>query len=265
VTPLSPYAPAALANKLSKKAHSIDEVVDRLSEIIGWALNASSRLGYFAALYRKVTVSVREGIRRGSFDDGVRMERFDVIFANRYLDALHTYSSGGRPSPSWQLAFESAADFWPIVLQHLLLGMNAHINLDLGIAAAETMRGRNLEDIRNDFNQINQVLASLVDDVQDELSAVWKPLRIMNRFLGTVDDAIVNFSMKRARDEAWRNAQALWPAPAVDWPGIIGVQDKKALTIGTLVRNPGFGASSVTRIIRVGELKSARQVIEILC
>jgi len=153
---------------LSSRATSIGDVIDRLSAIIQWALANDSRLGYFPALYRKVTVSVRDGIQKGVFDDGKRMERFDVIFANRYLDAFLTHCTGRFPTQSWRLAFESAADYWPIVLQHLLLGINAHINLDLGIAAAETMRNGDLGDLHDDFNKVNGVLASFVDDVQNE-------------------------------------------------------------------------------------------------
>ena len=43
-------------------ADTIDEVVERLTEIVEWSRAANSRLGYFAALYRKVTVKIREGI-----------------------------------------------------------------------------------------------------------------------------------------------------------------------------------------------------------
>jgi len=249
---------------LSSRATSIGEVIDRLSAIIQWSLVNDSRLGYFPALYRKVTVSVRDGIQQGAFDDGKRMEGLDVIFANRYLEALRVFCTGRSPTQSWRLAFESASDYWPIVLQHLLLGINAHINLDLGIAAAETMRNANLEDVHNDFNKINAVLAALVDDVQNELAKVWTILRLMNRFLGNIEDAIINFSMKKARDEAWRSTQTFWSLPETQWPEAVARQDKQTLIVGTLVRHPGKFLSTVTGIVRVGEVSSPRRVIEIL-
>ena len=98
-------------------------------------------MGYFPALYRKVTVEVKRGIEERVFDDGPRMERLDVVFAKRYLDAFDAYMEGGAPTRAWVLAFETTGQWWPIVLQHLLLGMNAHINLDLGIAAARVSPG----------------------------------------------------------------------------------------------------------------------------
>lgn len=76
------------------KASTIDEVIASLDRIIEWSKRTKSRCGYFAALYRKVTCNVRDGIASGYFDDGERMERLDVIFANRYLEAFEAYYSG---------------------------------------------------------------------------------------------------------------------------------------------------------------------------
>ncbi len=125
-------------------ASTIDEVLEHLDGTIDLAHRQKSRLGYFAALYRNVTVKVREGILAGGFEDGARMERLDVAFANRYLDALERYHRGEDLSRCWRTSFEAAQNWHPIVLQHLLLGVNAHINLDLGIAAAQTSPGTQL-------------------------------------------------------------------------------------------------------------------------
>ena len=67
----------------------------RLDEIIAWARSSGSRLGFFPSLYRKMTIGVRDGVADGAFDDGPRMERLTVNFANRYFAALDTKRSGG--------------------------------------------------------------------------------------------------------------------------------------------------------------------------
>ena len=81
-------------------------------------------LGFFAALYRRVTIEVKRGIDSGRFEDGNRMDRLDVIFATRYLEALERFRRGEHPGDCWSVAFRSAGRWRLLVLQHLLLGMN---------------------------------------------------------------------------------------------------------------------------------------------
>jgi hypothetical protein len=187
-------------------ANTIDEVIDRLDAVIDWSRGRESRLGYFAALYRKVTAAVREEIQAGGFEDGPRMERLDVVFANRYLAALDKHRDGDTPTRSWAFAFAVADRWWPIVLQHLLLGMNAHINLDLGIAAATVAPGHEIHGLRRDFDRINHILARLGDESQRELAEVWPALELLGKIAGKTDDAIINFSIEKARSCAWRTA-----------------------------------------------------------
>ena len=68
-------------------ADPIDEILERLRAVVAWATEQDSRLGYFAAMYRRVTQEVKEAIHEGKFEDGPRMTRLDVIFAERYLAA----------------------------------------------------------------------------------------------------------------------------------------------------------------------------------
>mgnify|MGYP001070305221 FL=1 len=120
-------------------ANSITEVIVQLTEIVEKSRRENSQLGYFAALYRKVTIRIRDGIAKREFDDNERMERLDVIFANRYIDAYNAFKSNQTPTQSWSIAFIASQNTNLLILQHLLLGINAHINLDLGIAAAQAV------------------------------------------------------------------------------------------------------------------------------
>ncbi len=245
-------------------ANTIDEVVERLTEIVEWSRAECSRLGYFAALYRKVTVAVRDGITDGVFDDGERMERLDVIFANRYLVAFEAHR-GGKPTTSvWAYTFRAAGQWWPIVLQHLLLGMNAHINLDLGIAAARTVPAGDLDRLRGDFDKINQILAGLVGEVKDELAQIWLFLRLLNKHLGSVEGAVINFSMEKARDHAWSVAQRLAPLDESRMADEIAALDEEMALFARVIRHPGVLTDTVTRLVRVGERGSVGRKIQIL-
>jgi hypothetical protein len=252
--------PASIATP----AKTIDDVINQLTSIIDWSKENNSRMGYFAELYRKVTMQVKQGIKDNFFDDGPRMERIDVIFANRYMQACYQYQTGQTPTQSWVHAFNATHRWWPIVLQHLLMGMNAHINLDLGIAAAETVSPDQLQNLKGDFEKINQVLASLVGSVQDELAEIWPILGIMNRYLGSVEKAIINFSMEKARDAAWSFAEELSPLTGEPRDKAIEEKDKVIAAFSTVIMNPGLKLSIVLTIIRLGERGTVRERIGIL-
>lgn len=246
------------------QAKTIDEVIQALTGIIEDSLERESRIGYFAALYRKVTVNIRDKIAEGHFDDGARMERLDVIFANRYLDAVQARRLNAPCSEVWTFAFDVAEHRSPIVLQHLLLGMNAHINLDLGIAAAEAVAPEALPQLRGDFNRINGVLAGLVNEVRAELAEIWTTLRLFNRYLGPVQTEIINFSMEQARDQAWSVAERLSPLSGDARSDAIREIDREFMAFGQLIRYPGPKLRIATALVRIGERGSVRRKIEIL-
>ena len=232
---------------------SIDEVIDQLREITALTRQEGSRTGYFAALYLKVTIRIRDGIEQGIFEDGERMERFDVLFASRYLEALAQFQAGEAPTHCWQYAFD-ATDHWrPIVLQHLLLGINAHINLDLGIAAAQTSPGEQLPALKGDFDRVNATLAELVDGVQSDLAAIWPMLRLFNRYLGSVQEGLINFSIETARDAAWDLAQTLNATHSDDWGRVIRLKDREVTKLASVIGLRGPVGAAVTLGIRLGE------------
>ena len=222
---------------------SIDEVIDRLDGIVRDSARTGSRSGYFAALYNRVTMAVRDGVRAGAFDDNARMERLDVIFANRYLEAWDAWQAGERMSRSWQVAFAANSRADLSVLQHLFMGMNAHINLDLGIAAAAVSPGDAIVGLQRDFNRINAVLGSLLPVVEGqlrEMSPLLDDLTTIADRMDNIDDRIGNFSMEKARDGAWRFATRLAPLRSELALGLaIDARDAVTAAVGLHFGEPG--------------------------
>jgi hypothetical protein len=246
------------------QVHTIDDVIARQEAIIAWSHRHQSRLGYFPALYRKMTLQVRDGISTGFFDDGERMQRLGVIFANRYFVAFDQYQHGGPVTASWRLAFEAAQRWGPIVSQHLALGLNAHINLDLGIAMARSVPLQQLPEAQNDFNKINFLLADLVDRVQAELTEIWPFYGLLDWLKGRHDEVCINFSLTRARQHAWSVAERLAALPEAEQERDIVAVDRHVVTIGGLVLHPGFLARTLLTVIRLGERGSIPDIIDIL-
>jgi hypothetical protein len=246
-------------------AENIDEVIARLTDIIDISSREPGRLGYFAALYRKVTISVKHGILNGRFENGARMEMLDVNFANRYLEAYELYSKGETPTASWQVSFEAAGHWRPLILQHLLLGINAHINLDLGIAAAETSPGDQLPSLKQDFDMINKLLADLVQPVQDKIGEVSPWIGFLERIDPSADDAIINFSLDRARSSAWNFAVRLNSLGENERIAVIKQRDQEIAALGRLVyKPPGVLLNLGLLAIRMRESNDVSRVIDTL-
>lgn len=242
--------------------NTIDEVIEALDGIIKRSEDNNDTAGYFAALYRKVTARVKLGIINNEFEDGARMEQLDVLFANRYIDAYVAWKNDQPVTASWKKAFDITTNYWPIVLQHLLMGMNAHINLDLGIAAAAVSNGKNILALQNDFNKINTILSSLVTEVQNELADIWPRLKWILQRTRNVDDFMVDFSMQLSREGAWQFAVSIAGKSGASLDALIAARDTKVAEKSKIVTYDGFWASLILGIIRLGERGTVKQKIE---
>ena len=239
-------------------ATTITEVIDQLTEIIARSCAENRREGYFAALYRKVTIAVYDKIKAGYFDDNDRMEKLDVVFANRYLEAYHCYRGKKACSASWKVAFDSGSNWRPMVMHHLLTGMNAHIALDLGIATAIVSPGTGIMDIQKDFNKINTVLCELITEVKADLYSMWPLSKLISKLnMGKLENDIAGFSMNIARDAAWQVALAYAADPGVlAQQNYLATRDTSVANFGNRLLNPGKFVYALTGIFRVFEFGS---------
>jgi hypothetical protein len=244
---------------------TIDEILIELDQIILRARQDRSRLGYFATLYRNVTIKVKEGIAAGLFEDGARMERFDVAFANRYLSAFESFRAGQPTSTCWIVAFESAAKWRPIILQQLLVGMNAHINFDLGIAAQAVAPGSELPSLEHDFNVINGILSGMVAKVRSDVAEVSPWIRFLTQIDPSGQDTLIRFSLDKARASAWLVANIVNSTPPDQLPRKLSILDDGVAKLGSLIANPrewllGLGLY----VIRMRESNDVPHVIDVL-
>lgn len=244
---------------------TIEEVIAQLEKIIAWCEINNNCAGYFAVLYHKVTCKIKDGINNKDFEDGVRMGHLDVVFASRYLDAFYSWIAGKQTTSSWQVAFDSVSENTLLVLQHLLLGINAHINLDLGIATVLIMRGFSLGDIHNDFNTINSLLASMIDNMEDCLTKVNPLLKLLDLKIYNYDEMLVQFSISTARDGAWSFAQELSGKTGADYENCTHTRDERIAQLGSSIAKPrGVLLKFIVKLIRLFEKKNVATVTKLL-
>lgn len=250
-----------------RAATDIDGVLAELRTVVDRAVAAGDRVGLFAALYRRVTLAVAQAIRDGVFDDGPRLNRLDTTFANRYLAALHACQAPGDPGAAprcWQLAFEAAQGPGPVIVQHLVLGVNAHINLDLAVAAARTCPGPSIAGLKDDFDRINGILASVMGGLQRKVERFSPVLAGLDAVLGRLDDQIIGFSLDKARSEAWAAAVLLAGQPPEAQAATERMLDRYAAGLARAVLAPPWPLPAALEVVRSTERTPVRAVIEAL-
>jgi hypothetical protein len=242
---------------------TINDVITALDAIVDRSLDEGSRFGYFAALYRRVTQRVKAGIAAGEFQDGPRMERLDVVFARRYFEPYNAFRAGLAVPRCWSVAFHACSDPLPCVLQHLAAGMNAHINFDLGVAAAEVAPGDALPALRDDFNQINAVLADETTGVEQALAGLSPALHLMRDAGMLTDHQIANFSLSKARELAWMTAERMASNPP-DREQRLSLLDDTVAVLGAAVLHPPPAIALKLAAVRALEVNDVRRVTEAL-
>jgi hypothetical protein len=184
----------------------IARVVHRMERIAA-GLPTADGVARFNELYLAVTRAVLA--ETGEFEDPRFLTRLDVVFADLYFAAV----DATRPGHAWRPLFESRSHPRVAPLQFALAGMNAHINHDLPVALVATMLELGLEPVRGtpphrDFCRVDAILARVEESIKDRF--LGEELGLADDALGRLDDVVAMWSVERARDAAWTNAEALW-------------------------------------------------------
>jgi hypothetical protein len=191
------------------------------------------------------------------------MNALDATFAQRYFDALNHYfhpDDYETPTSVWQWAL--AGNSYPdqIIFQHLLTGLNAHINLDLAVATT-TVAGEDLDSLRSDFNLINGLLASQVSGVLDQMVKISPGIATARKLIPN-ETGIVASLLMRFRDASWSFAKTLHHDP--DRNGTLDIQDSWASVLATCYLHPRGAMGRIARWIGESESRNVARNIKVL-
>lgn len=189
----------------------IDELIARMQALLEPLQAAEDPQRIFHATYLRTTIAVAGELKRpGAFVDPEWTERWDIAFADLYLEALEKLRAGGQPSAPWAVAFGAPVGL--PVLNRLLLGMNAHINYDLPQALLAVITDEEFDDRaliarrEADHKAIDEILASRVSAEDDELISVSGPEPLLTRLLKPLNQTGTKRFLREAREKVWANA-----------------------------------------------------------
>jgi hypothetical protein len=195
---------------------SIKQLIERMETLLEPLVRNQDRRRFFHATYIRTTRAFGAEVERGGFLDNEWTERWDVAFADLYLEALERWNRGEDPSGPWQIAFGAASE--PLIpLRHVLLGVNAHVNFDLPQALLEVISDDEFDDpavvaARSaDHRHADDILAARVAAEDRELWKETEPgaLTLVDRVLTPFNRLGTKRFLKEARRKVWHNAKIL--------------------------------------------------------
>lgn len=209
----TPCADASLATLTETPYASYWDAYNQLVCLEEHFIAHGDRRAIFASVYALTTRKVAESIDRGDYTNTAWMKTYQTEFANHYRKALHSYALGQRtqvPSP-WLLAFDQAATGQTLIIQDVLLGMNAHINYDLAFAIEAVKISPNTASRFADHTKVNDALAEVSSEIIEALGGLYgaSNYELLATALGPIDDLLVSGGMAAARQNAWNNAVLL--------------------------------------------------------
>ncbi|MFC1416028.1 DUF5995 family protein [Streptacidiphilus cavernicola] len=196
-------------------AADVTAIVERLRLLLA-GLPPQDGVAVFGGMYLTVTEAVRDRLSVGDlFRSPAEVAVLDVLFANRFLDAL----TAPRAPACWRPLLELRLHPGVLPVQFALCGMNAHIEHDLPLAVLDACAalGCSPDELSGDFHRVNDVLAQVEEQERDRLMPSAGELDLAEPLLHLVSA----WSIDRARDAAWASAVTLWELR--DRPGPLAV------------------------------------------
>ena len=196
-------------------------VLTRMDHRIAALRGAGDDRRVFLAVYATMTRAIHDGVHAGRFMDPDWTAILTARFARLYFDADQAWECGDDSCPrAWCAAFAAAGQPRISVVEHALLGINAHIVYDLPFAVAAAMhdagdvrdgrlQGDTLVRRRHDYEVVNHILAETITAAQAVLAEESRVSRVLDALAMRLDEYAAEALLRASRTQGWHNALAL--------------------------------------------------------
>jgi hypothetical protein len=214
-------------------------------------VNAADRRAIFASVYTLTTLRMAESIDANEYTNTDWMKSYQTEFANHYRKAINAYATQQRSKVpnAWLKAFDAASSGQTLIIQDVLLGMNAHINYDLAFAIEKVGISPNTTSRYLDHTRVNAVLGEVGDEIVAALGSLYGAnYAAVDAAFGAADELFLAAGMATARQNAWNNAVLLKGSQSWNRWIVVGAIDLGAVTNANLILAPTLSPSLRTTL-----------------
>ena len=223
---------------VSGKVQCIDAVVQEMQRRAEPLMDSCSHQALFALTYLRVTETYAWSARQpGYYADPAWTNHAVAVFAKYYLRAYDAWTANSNSTAvpkAWKIAFDAARDGRVSAAGNFFLGLNAHINHDLGLAmAAAGLTGPDGTSEKANYDHIDALLNSVTLPLVAELSARLDPSMDDTSLPLSLDAVATGNLMYLWREQAWRNAELLADATPLTRNLVVTTIDANSITQAT--------------------------------
>lgn len=193
------------------------EVLRRMDQyVVGWQ-QAGDQRHVFLSCYRMMTANMLLAIDANQFHDRHWVHTLLDRFAEYYFQALNCYDCGNEVPRVWQQVHQFSQANKLHQLQHLMIGVNAHINYDLVLTLYDMLQpewaGLSVREQKiryEDHCKVNTIIASTIDQVQDKiLEPNSRVMAFIDVAFGRLDEYLISRLVTNWRKHVWEEAQQM--------------------------------------------------------
>ena len=202
----------SLIDELTPEYRTFDDVLASLGRLQEIFYDCRDRRAVFVSAYLLITAAVKSRTLAEGFLDNEWVTRYDVAFANRYRSALLAYERGELAAvpEAWRIAFDAARHNDALIIQDLMLGINAHVNRDLPFSLAAVSIDPDRQRRFRDHTAVNETLQASTDQLESRIESMYAPgLDMLGRAFHPLIGDITSFDLTGTRQLAWDHATAL--------------------------------------------------------
>ena len=192
-----------------------DPVIEKMQQLTETWESSGDRRAIFLGCYTMMTRNMLAAIESGEFEDNPWVFRLLQRFADYYFEALASFQRQPEAAPDvWQVAFHASQMPKTLVMQNLVLGVNAHINYDLVFALGDMLQPEwgelspeQREGRYRDHCRVNEIIYQTINGVQDQVVERYSRLMgLVDVLMGPVDEWMTSGLIRDWREEVWENA-----------------------------------------------------------
>ncbi len=231
---------------------SAEEALRALDAVTAHLIETGDARAAFPDVYGIITRRVAESVAlgdRGIFQAPRWISRLAGRFCERYLETLRwSFDRHQQDAGAWAIAYDAGDGAGTLPLQHVLLGLSAHINFDLALGIYRTIvefgafDGASMRRYRHDHDAVNHLLRASIPEAFDHLIRRHRceASAVLYQRAYAVSEWAAMWILATWRARVWDDALVLLHARSTaERERVVAAMERRSRRIGRLLALPG--------------------------